>query len=109
MSALSIRLPNSLHERVRQLAAREGISINQLVASALAEKMAALLTADYLEARARRGSRAKFLAALTRVPDGEPDPWDRFDFQASPKRMQPASSRKRASRSSAVSKSRPRG
>lgn len=109
MSALSIRLPNSLHERVRQLAAREGISINQLVASALAEKMAALLTADYLEARARRGSRAKFLAALTRVPDDEPDPWDRFDFQASAKRMQPASSRKRASRSSRVSKSRPRG
>jgi LDH2 family malate/lactate/ureidoglycolate dehydrogenase len=40
MSALSIRLPNSLHVRVRELAAREGISINQLVATALAEKMA---------------------------------------------------------------------
>ena len=41
MSALSLRLPNSLHERARDLARREGVSINQLVASALAEKMSA--------------------------------------------------------------------
>lgn len=109
MSALSVRLPNSLHERVRQLAAREGISINQLVASALAEKMAALLTADYLEARARRGSRAKFLAALTRVPDVEPDPWDQLDPSASNKRIQPSRARGSASRPSKDSKARPRG
>ncbi len=47
MSALSLRLPNSLHERARDLARREGVSINQLVASALAEKMSALLTEEY--------------------------------------------------------------
>ena len=78
MSALSIRLPNSLHDRVRELAVREGISINQLIATALAEKMSALMTADYLEERARRGSRAKFLAALAQVPDVEPEPYDRL-------------------------------
>ncbi len=39
MSALSLRLPNSLHERARELAEREGISINPLVSTALAEKM----------------------------------------------------------------------
>lgn len=72
MSAMSVRLPNSLHERVRELAEREGISINQLVATALAEKMSALLTADLLEARARRGDHAKFVAALTKVPDVPP-------------------------------------
>lgn len=98
MSALSIRLPNSLHERVRELAAREGISINQLVAAALAEKMSALMTADYLEARARRGSRAKFLAALARVPDVEPDSWDRLEAGASRKRRQPRRARRRTSR-----------
>jgi len=37
----------------RPVAQREGISINQLVSSALAEKMSALLTEEYLEARAR--------------------------------------------------------
>jgi hypothetical protein len=76
MSALSLRLPNSLHERARDLARREGISINQLVSSALAEKMSALLTEEYLGARARRGDRSKFLAALARVPAIEPEPAD---------------------------------
>lgn len=72
MSALSLRLPNSLHERARELARREGVSINQLVSAALAEKMSALMTEEYLEARARRGSRARFLAALAQVPAVEP-------------------------------------
>ena len=88
MSALSIRLPESLHERVRELAVREGVSINQLNAAALAEKMSAIMTADYLEARARRGTREKFLAALAQVPDVEPEPQDRLPMEAHGKRKQ---------------------
>jgi hypothetical protein len=38
MSTLSLRLPNSLHEKIRQLSKQEGISINQFIASAAAEK-----------------------------------------------------------------------
>jgi hypothetical protein len=87
MSALSIRLPESLHGRVRELAAREGISINQLIAAALAEKMSALMTEDYLESRARRGTREKFLAALARVPDAEPDLQDQLPAKFSNKRL----------------------
>jgi hypothetical protein len=69
MSTLSLRLPQSLHKRLAELAAREGISINQLIATAVAEKMAALDTEELLGARAARGSRRNFLAALARVPD----------------------------------------
>lgn len=94
MSALSVRLPDSLHQRVRELAAREGISINQLIATALAEKMSALMTADYLEERARRGSRVKFLAALAQVPDVEPEPHDRLPAMASGKRLKPVATEK---------------
>jgi hypothetical protein len=82
MSALSIRLPNSLHERARELAKREGISINQLIATALAEKMSALLTEEYFEQRAKRGSRSRFLAGLKQVPDIEPEPHDRLGPEA---------------------------
>jgi hypothetical protein len=82
MSTLSIRLPQSLHERVRELAAREGVSINQLIAAALGEKMSALMTADYLEARARRGTCEKFLAALDQVPDVDPESQDRLPVGA---------------------------
>jgi predicted HicB family RNase H-like nuclease len=48
MSSVSLRLPDSLHKQVRELAEREDISINQFIATALAEKMAALMTSEYL-------------------------------------------------------------
>lgn len=69
MSTMSLRLPDSLHRQVRELAEREGISINQFVTTALAEKLAAMLTHDYLEDRARRGKRAKFERVLSKVKD----------------------------------------
>lgn len=76
MSTLSLRLPKSLHERARVLAQEEGVSINQLIATALAEKVSALDTIEYLRARAARGSRRAFLDALSEVPDAEPIPGD---------------------------------
>ncbi len=81
MSALSLRLPNFLHKRLGDLARREGVSINQLVNSAVAEKMAALMTADYLQERAKRGTRKKFEAVLAKVPDTEPEAIDRLPIR----------------------------
>jgi len=78
MSTLSLRLPNSLHKQIRQLAKREGISINQFIASATAEKMTSLLTEEYLNKRANRASRIKFQAVLNKVPDVEPDNYDKL-------------------------------
>ena len=78
MSTLSVRLPNSLHNQLRELARQEGTSINQFISSAVAEKLAALLTEEFLEARAQRGTRRKFDAVLRAVPDVEPDANDRL-------------------------------
>jgi predicted transcriptional regulator len=78
MTALSLRLPQSLHQKLSELAEREGISINQLISSAVAEKMSALMTEEYLQARAARGSRRKFAAALAKVPDVEPESVDQL-------------------------------
>jgi hypothetical protein len=77
MSALSIRLPESLHKYAKEYAMHEGISVNQLISTALAEKLSALATEDYLELRAQRGNRKSFDAALARVPDAAPDMWDK--------------------------------
>ena len=78
MSALSVRLPESLHKYAKQYAAHEGISVNQLISTALAEKLTALATEDYLELRGKQASRAKFDAALALVPDvPAADPLDR--------------------------------
>ncbi len=76
MSTMSLRLPESLHQRARELAKREGISINQLIATAVAEKISALDAVQYLEERASRGSREAFLDILSRVPSGPPTPGD---------------------------------
>src|ERR1700686_115864 len=95
MSTLSVRLPNSLHQKLRECAEREGTSINQLISSAVAEKMAALLTVEYLEVRARRGNRKKFEAALQTVPDVEPDDFDRMPAKRSTKRPSSGSQSKR--------------
>lgn len=72
MSTLSLRLPASLHRTLRELSERDDVSINQFIATAVAEKTAALLTVEYLEARGRQSSRALFDQVLARVPDIPP-------------------------------------
>lgn len=76
MSTISLRIPDSLHDAVRGLAKREHTSINQLTTLALAEKVSALMTEDYLESRAKRGSRKKFEQAMAKVPSAPPVPGD---------------------------------
>jgi hypothetical protein len=78
MGTLSVRLPDSLHRKIREVAKAEGVSINQFISSAAAEKMAALLTEEYLADRARRGSREKFEAALATLPHREPAEYDKL-------------------------------
>lgn len=92
MAAMSIRLPESLHRNARAYAEREGVSVNQLVATALAEKLAALGAEDYLAARAARGNRKAFERALSKVPAVQPQANDELH----PARKA-ASARRRAS------------
>ena len=69
MTALTIRLPNSVHESIKQLARKDGISVNQFIASAAAEKMASFKTLDYLRREAALGKRENFEQFLKLVPD----------------------------------------
>ena len=78
MNTLSVQFPTSLHKNLRELAEREGISVDQFVATAVAEKIAALTTEAYLAERASRASRAQYEAALAEVPDVEPEPYDKL-------------------------------
>lgn len=72
MTALTVRLPNSVHAKIRELAARDEISVNQFIASAAAEKLASMLTLDHLRREAAQGRRADFDKYLLAVPD-QPD------------------------------------
>ena len=72
MATLSLRLPESVHRQLVELAKSEGVSLNQLLSSAAAEKLAALMTEQYLADRAKRASRRKVDAVLAKVPDAPP-------------------------------------
>ena len=78
MSTISFRIPDSLHRYAKALAKEDGISVNQLITTALAEKMSALATETYLEERANRGIRKDFENALASVADVEPEGEDRI-------------------------------
>jgi hypothetical protein len=78
VSTLHLTLPPSLHEQVQAYASKEGISINEFIMLAVAEKVATLSTADYLAERAKRGSREKLLAVLAKAPDVEPEDYDKL-------------------------------
>jgi hypothetical protein len=78
MSTVSLNLPESLYKQVCKLAQQDGISLNQFITTAVAEKVAALMTVEYLRERAKRGNLEKFEAVLAKVPDVEPAPHDRL-------------------------------
>lgn len=78
MSAISIRLPDSLHKAAKILAKEEHISVNQFITLAVSEKLSALGTEKFLEKRAKRGKREKFLKVLKDAPNVEPEDFDKI-------------------------------
>jgi uncharacterized protein (DUF1778 family) len=78
MSTITVRLPKSLHAKIKELAQAEGISMNQFLVLAAAEKMAALVTEDYLTREAQQGKRADFEKVLHAVPHVKPEGYDRL-------------------------------
>ncbi len=72
MSALSLRLPNSIHRHIKEIATQEGVSINQFISTAVSEKISALTTEDYLAERASRANRDEFKKILNNVPARTP-------------------------------------
>lgn len=76
MVILSIQLPDSLYKSLQKLAEQDGVSLDQFIALAVAEKISALTTEAYLQERASRGDRTKYEAVLAKVADSEPEPYN---------------------------------
>jgi hypothetical protein len=79
MTDLNVKIPESLYKQIEALASKENMSIEQLVAVALSAQVSAWMTKDYLEEKAKRGSWDKFQQVLSKVPDVEPDDYDKLD------------------------------
>jgi hypothetical protein len=105
MSTATVELPDSLKTRIEALAAKEGYSVSQFLASAAGEKLAAMLTMDYLRREASAGRRDDFEKYLAAVPDVAPPEDDRLNGDAVPLGEQPAKKRNGKSSKRAANKS----
>ncbi|MCP5537397.1 MAG: toxin-antitoxin system HicB family antitoxin [Akkermansiaceae bacterium] len=85
MSALTLRLPDSLHRHLKNAAETDGVSVNQFISLAVAEKLSALQTYDIIARRAEKSSREDFLAAMSAVPAGEIIEGDEIPKEYQPK------------------------
>ena len=79
MSTLTVELPDSLKKSIEALAAAEGYSVSQFMASAAGEELAVVLTMDYLQREANAGRREDYDKYLAAVPDVAPAENDRVD------------------------------
>ncbi len=75
---LTVRLPDPILRRVEALCERAGITVEQFVASATSEKLAAWMSVDHLREEAALGRREELERFLAAVPDTEPLDTDRL-------------------------------
>lgn len=75
-STYPLRLPASLKENLAHVAEQEGISINQFITLAVAEKLAVMETAQFFSERARRTDMDAFRRVLNREGGEPPRPGD---------------------------------
>ena len=74
-STYPLRLPASIKAEAEKLAARDRISLNQFVATAVAEKVAVLRTASYFAERTGRADWEAFERLMTRCGRRAPASW----------------------------------
>ena len=72
-----LKLPASLKEKAARLAKDDGVSLNQWIATAVAQKIGAVETAaEFFERRATRSMPGGLKRHLERAPDLPPQPGD---------------------------------
>jgi len=79
MSQLTVQLPDWVCKRAEQLAANDGVTVDQFVATAVVEKISLIGKAGFVAQRAAKANEEAFIRVLAKVPKGEPDePWDKL-------------------------------
>jgi hypothetical protein len=78
MSALTVNLPDSLHEKAREVAASKNLSMDALVTIALTQSLSRLVAEPHLEQRVARATGKGLDEFLAQVPSAEPPEWDRL-------------------------------
>jgi len=78
MSVITIDVPESLFDKLNEVAAKDRSTPEHFALLALAEKLSSVITVEYLEERAKRAKIERFEQLLSKVPDAEPEETDRL-------------------------------
>ena len=78
MTTLEVTMPDEIQRTALEVARNQHISIDELLVSALMEKLSAVVPDRVLEDRAQRGNRHDFDRFMEQVPDIQPEPQDRL-------------------------------
>ncbi len=76
MTNYPLRLPDHVMSAAKELAAKNGASLNQFLGSIIAQKVGEMHAFDYIERRAARGNVEAALAVLAKAPERPPLPGD---------------------------------
>mgnify|MGYP006304404997 CR=1 FL=1 len=76
MSTLSLHLSDTIYRHVKEIAEKEGISIDQFISSAISEKISAIGTENEILERSKKANLQDFEKILKKVPDRKPLPGD---------------------------------
>jgi len=69
---LKLHLPDSLATSLKEFSGSEHITMDQFISTAIAEKLSALRSYDYLEEKSKKGTASFLRDALSKVSDDEP-------------------------------------
>ncbi len=75
---LHLELSAPLLSELQIIAQQEHSTVEQLVLTAIREKISVLTHDNYIRTRAKRSNRAAFEEALANVSTQEPEEWDRI-------------------------------
>jgi len=79
MAKLQLRLPESIHNKVRKIAEKEQVSINQLLVNSISNEIIRYETQQFFGDRSKDFNEQDFLDALQEIPAVEPSELDRLE------------------------------
>ena len=77
MVKMQLRLPDSIHSKIKKIALRESVSINQFLVNSISNELIRYETLRFFEDRAKDFSEQDFLEALAEIPDIPPEDVDK--------------------------------
>lgn len=76
MTELQVSLPEAIHQKVKKIAQKEKLSINQLLMNSVSNEIIRYETMNFFAEHAKGFDEAEFLAALQEIPSVEPEEKD---------------------------------